>query len=118
MVLFQGRAVTHRAQLPEVDSSSSLALSLNTKARALSRGTGRDRHDEEATGHSWSIRDDYTLGGLCGWILFISSPRHKVLYGRDSALVSSVVSCEELDTDEVFTEHVDRRDEGMGPQPY
>lgn len=45
MVRFQGRTVTSRVQLPEVDSS--LALSLNTKARAISRGTERHRHAEE-----------------------------------------------------------------------
>lgn len=47
MVLFQGRTVTSRVQLPEVDSSSSLALSLNTRARALSRGIERHRHAKE-----------------------------------------------------------------------
>lgn len=63
VVLFQGRAVTYRVQLPEVDSSSSLALSLNTKARALARGPVRDSHAEEGT------------AGVSGMTT------HKVLYG-------------------------------------
>lgn len=49
MVLFQGRTVTPTVQLPEADTSSSLALSLNTKARALPRDTRRHRHAEEGT---------------------------------------------------------------------
>lgn len=49
VVLFHGRAATYRVQLPEVDSSSLLALRLNIKAGALSRVTERDRHAEEGT---------------------------------------------------------------------
>lgn len=70
VVLFHGRAATYRVQLPEVDSSS-LALSLNIKAGALSRGTERDRHAEEGTvgpsgmtTHSQSYLVGYCLSPL------------------------------------------------------
>lgn len=71
VVLFHGRAATYRVQLPEVDSSSSLALSLNIKSGALSRGTERDRHSEEGavgasgmTTHSQSCLVGYCLSPL------------------------------------------------------
>ena len=80
VVLFHGRAATYRVQLPEVDSSSPLALSLNIQAGALSRGTERDRHAEEGTVGASGMT---THSELCGWILFISSPRYKALHGRD-----------------------------------
>ena len=80
VVLFHGRAATYRVQLPEVDSSSSLALSLNIKAGALSRGTERDRHAEEGTVGASGMT---THSELFGRILFIASRRYKALHGRD-----------------------------------
>lgn len=82
MVFVQEGTVTSRVQLPEADSSLPLALRLNTKARALSRGTETDRHVEEgragASGMTASPQD-------CA----VTSLRHRAPYGRDNALVTS-----------------------------
>lgn len=91
MALFQGRTVTSRVQLLEVDTSSSLAVSLHTKALYLSvpcpealRDTNMQRKTQlECQGwlHAYIT--------VC-WVLFTSSCRHKALYWRDFyALVTS-----------------------------